>query len=174
VNDKQPSNKIDGLREGQILSGVVKRIKRYGVFIDLGGIDGLLHITNLTYKRIKHPDEIVKVGDVVSVKILQIDYEMQRLWLGMKQLESDPWERASVKYPVGTKVRGVVTGVTKYGAFVQLEAGMEGLAHVSDMKSNTDFAHIGDIVSNCQEVTVIVLKVDGDKRRMSLALCIDG
>lgn len=174
MNDKQPSNKIEGLREGQILSGVVKCIKRYGVFIDLGCIDGLLHITNLSYKRIKYPDEIVKVGDVISVKILQIDYEVQRLWLGMKQLESDPWERAGAKYPVGTKVRGVVTGVTKYGAFVELETGIEGLAHVSDIKSKTDFAHIGDIVSNFQEVTVIVQKVDGDKRRMSLALCFDG
>lgn len=170
VCDKQPSKLIDCLSEGQIVDGVVKRIKRYGAFIDLGGLDGLLHITNLSYKRLKHPSEVVKVGDVVRVQILQVDHEMQRLWLGMKQLESDPWERASSRYPIGGKVRGVVTGVTKYGAFVELEAGIEGLAHVADMDCGEHFAHGSEIVANCQEVTAIVLQVDSDRRRIRLAL----
>lgn len=165
---------ISDLREGQIVDGVVKRIKRYGAFIDLGGLDGLLHITNLSYKRLKHPGEVVKVGDVVRVRILQIDHEMQRLWLGMKQLESDPWERASITYPIGAKVRGVITGVTKYGAFVELETGIEGLAHVDDMNWSKLFADPSEIVSNFQEVAVIVLKVDSDNRRIRLALCSDG
>lgn len=171
VGDKQPSKVIFGLREGQIVDGVVKRIKRYGAFIDLGGLDGLLHITNLSYKRLKHPGEVVKVGDVVRVQILQVDHEMQRLWLGMKQLESDPWERASSRYPIGGKVRGVVTGVTKYGAFVELETGVEGLAHVADMNWGKHFADPSEIVSNFQEVAVIVLQVDSDRRRIRLALC---
>ncbi|MBX9849710.1 MAG: S1 RNA-binding domain-containing protein [Rhodocyclaceae bacterium] len=165
---------INDLREGQIVYGVVKRIKRYGAFIDLGGLDGLLHITNLSYKRLKHPSEVVKVGDVVRVQILQIDHEMQRLWLGMKQLESDPWESASSRYPIGGKVRGVITGVTKYGAFVELETGIEGLAHVADMNWSKHFADPSEIVSNFQEVAVIVLQVDSDKRRIKLALCSDG
>jgi small subunit ribosomal protein S1 len=165
---------IDDLREGQIVDGVVKRIKRYGAFIDLGGLDGLLHITNMSYKRLKHPGEAVEVGDPVRVQILQIDHEMQRLWLGMKQLESDPWERASSRYPIGGKVRGVVTGVTKYGAFVELESGIEGLAHVADINWSNHFSDPSEIVSNFQEVAVIVLQVDTDKRRIRLALCSDG
>ncbi len=165
---------INHLREGQTVDGAVKRIKRYGAFIDLGGLDGLLHITNMSYKRLKHPGEVVKVGDVVRVQILQIDHEMQRLWLGMKQLESDPWERASLRYPIGARVRGVVTSVTKYGAFVELETGIEGLAHVADMNCGTHLAHASEIVSNCQEVAVIVVQVDSDKRRIRLALCSDG
>lgn len=165
---------INHLREGQIVDGAVKRIKRYGAFIDLGGLDGLLHITNMSYKRLKHPGEVVKVGDVVRVQILQIDHEMQRLWLGMKQLVSDPWERASLRYPIGARVRGVVTSVAKYGAFVELETGIEGLAHVADMNCGTHLAHASEIVSNCQEVAVIVVQVDSDKRRIRLALCSDG
>lgn len=165
---------INDLREGQIVDGVVKRIKRYGAFIDLGGLDGLLHITNMSYKRLKHPGEVVKVGDVVRVQILQIDHETQRFWLGMKQLESDPWERASLTYPIGARVRGLVTSVTKYGAFVELETGIEGLAHVADMNCGTHLAHASEIVSNCQEVAVIVVQVDSDKRRIRLALCSDG
>ena len=174
VSDKQPSNMFNALREGQIVDGVVKRIKRYGAFIDLGGLDGLLHITNMSYKRLKHPGEAVEVGDPVRVQILQIDHEMQRLWLGMKQLESDPWERASLRYPIGARVRGVVTSVAKYGAFVELETGIEGLAHVADMNCGTHLAHASEIVSNCQEVAVIVVQVDSDKRRIRLALCSDG
>ena len=165
---------INDLREGQIVDGVVKRIKRYGAFIDLGGLDGLLHITNMSYKRLKHPGEAVKVGDVVRVQILQIDNEFHRLWLGMKQLECDPWERASSRYPIGGKVRGVVTGVTKYGAFVELASGIEGLAHVADMNWSKHFADLSEIVSNFQEVAVVVLQVDTDKRRIRLALCSDG
>ena len=165
---------INDLREGQIVDGVVKRIKRYGAFIDLGGLDGLLHITNMSYKRLKHPGEAVKVGDVVRVQILQIDNEFHRLWLGMKQLECDPWERARSRYPIGGKVRGVVTGVTKYGAFVELESGIEGLAHVADMNWSKHFADLSEIVSNFQEVAVVVLQVDTDKRRIRLALCSDG
>lgn len=165
---------INDLREGQIVDGVVKRIKRYGAFIDLGGLDGLLHITNLSYKRLKHPSEVVKVGDAVRVQILQIDHEMQRLWLGMKQLDSDPWERASSRYPIGGKVRGVITGVTKYGAFVELETGIEGLAHVADMTWTEHFVQHSEIVSNFQEVAVIVLQVDSERRRIRLALCCDG
>ena len=165
---------INHLREGQIVDGAVKRIKRYGAFIDLGGLDGLLHITNMSYKRLKHPGEGVKFPAVVRVQILQIDHEMQRLWLGMKQLESDPWERASLRYPIGARVRGVVTSVTKYGAFVELETGIEGLAHVADMNCGTHLAHASEIVSNCQEVAVIVVQVDSDKRRIRLALCSDG
>jgi len=173
MSGKQPSNMIDGLHEGQVVEVVVKRIKRYGVFIDLGGNDGLLHITNLSYKRLKHPGEIVNVGDAVSVQILRIDHEMQRIWLGKKQLESDPWERANIKYPIGTEIRGLVTGVTKYGVFVELETGIEGLAHVADMILSKEFHHPSDFVSNGQQVTVIVLNVDGDKCRISLALCSD-
>jgi small subunit ribosomal protein S1 len=170
MSETHPSDLIKNLREGQIVEGVVKRIKPYGAFVDLGCLDGLLHITDMSYKRLKHPSELIKIGDTVRVKILRIDHELLRLSLGMKQMDSDPWESASVKYPIGAKLRGMVTDITKYGAFVELELGIEGLMHVSNMSRMGKNSHPSEIVSRRQNVEVIVLQVDSDKRRISLSL----
>jgi small subunit ribosomal protein S1 len=167
---EQRSELIDKLTEGQIIEGVVKNITDYGAFVDLGGIDGLLHVTDMSYKRVNHPSEVINIGDTVKVQIIRINSETQRISLGMKQLESDPWEGASVKYPVGAKLHGVVTNITEYGAFVELEAGIEGLVHVSEMSWTKKNVHPGKIVSTSQEVDVVVLEVDSEKRRISLGL----
>jgi small subunit ribosomal protein S1 len=163
------------LVEGQIVDGVVKNITDYGAFVDLGGIDGLLHVTDMSYRRVNHPSEVINIGDTVKVQIVRINRETQRISLGMKQLESDPWEGAMAKYPVGARYSGRVTNITDYGAFVELEAGVEGLVHVSEMSWTKKNVHPGKIVSTSQEVDVIVLEVDNDKRRISLGLkqCID-
>ncbi len=167
---EQRSGLIQNLAEGQIIDGVVKNITDYGAFVDLGGIDGLLHVTDMSYKRVNHPNEVINIGDTVKVQIIRINQDTQRISLGMKQLESDPWEGVIAKYPVGAKLRGVVTNITEYGAFVELEAGIEGLVHVSEMSWTKKNVHPGKIVSTSQEVDVLVLEVDSDKRRISLGL----
>ena len=167
---EQRSGLILSLAEGQIIDGVVKNITDYGAFVDLGGIDGLLHVTDLSYKRVGHPSEVLNIGDTVKVQIIRINKDTQRISLGMKQLESDPWEGASVKYPVGAKLSGRVTNITEYGAFVELEPGIEGLVHVSEMSWTKKNVHPGKIVSTSQEVDVVVIEVDPDKRRISLGL----
>ena len=167
---EQRSGLIMNLAEGQIIDGVVKNITDYGAFVDLGGIDGLLHVTDMSYKRVNHPNEVIAIGDSVKVQIIRINQDTQRISLGMKQLESDPWEGVAAKYPVGAKLRGVVTNITEYGAFVELEAGIEGLVHVSEMSWTKKNVHPGKIVSTSQEVDVLVLEVDSDKRRISLGL----
>jgi small subunit ribosomal protein S1 len=167
---EQRTGLIQSLAEGQVIDGVVKNITDYGAFVDLGGIDGLLHVTDLSYKRVNHPSEVLNIGDTVKVQIIRINRETQRISLGMKQLESDPWEGASAKYPIGGKLHGRVTNITEYGAFVELEAGIEGLVHVSEMSWTKKNVHPGKIVSTSQEVDVIILEVDEEKRRISLGL----
>ena len=161
---------ISNLAEGQIVDGTVKNITDYGAFVDLGGIDGLLHVTDMSYKRVNHPSEVLNIGDVLRVQIVRINRDTQRISLGMKQLEADPWTTAAAKYAVDTKHKGRVTNITEYGAFVELEAGIEGLVHVSEMSWVKKNVHPGKIVSTSQEVEVIVLEVDEEKRRISLGL----
>jgi small subunit ribosomal protein S1 len=158
------------LEEGQVIDGVVKNITDYGAFIDLGGIDGLLHVTDMAWRRVNHPSEIVSVGDTVKVQIIRINSETQRISLGIKQLEADPWQGIAAKYPVGTRIKGTVTNITDYGAFVELEPGVEGLIHVSEMSWTKKNIHPGKIISTSQEVEVQVLEVDPEKRRISLGL----
>jgi small subunit ribosomal protein S1 len=167
---EQRSGLIQNLTEGQVIEGVVKNITDYGAFVDLGGIDGLLHVTDMSYKRVNHPSEVINIGDTVRVQIVRINRDTQRISLGMKQLESDPWEGAAAKYPVGGKFSGRVTNITEYGAFVELEPGIEGLVHVSEMSWTKKNVHPGKIVSTSQEVEVTIIEVDGDKRRISLGL----
>ncbi|HEY4070223.1 MAG TPA: 30S ribosomal protein S1 [Sphingomicrobium sp.] len=167
---EQRSGLIQSLAEGQVIEGVVKNITDYGAFVDLGGIDGLLHVTDISYKRVNHPSEVLNIGDTVKVQIIRINKETQRISLGMKQLESDPWEGAAAKYPVGGTFSGRVTNITEYGAFVELEPGIEGLVHVSEMSWTKKNVHPGKIVSTSQEVDVKVLEVDQEKRRISLGL----
>ncbi|MDB5718223.1 MAG: rpsA [Sphingomonas bacterium] len=167
---EQRTGLIQSLHEGQVIDGIVKNITDYGAFVDLGGIDGLLHVTDLSYKRVGHPSEMINIGDTVKVQIIRINRETQRISLGMKQLESDPWGGASAKYPVGGKFTGRVTNITEYGAFVELEPGIEGLVHVSEMSWTKKNVHPGKIVSTSQEVEVVILEVDEDKRRISLGL----
>ena len=164
------SGLILSLAEGQIVDGTVKNITDYGAFVDLGGIDGLLHVTDMSYKRVNHPSEVLTIGDVLRVQIVRINRDTQRISLGMKQLEADPWTTAASNYAVGTKHKGRVTNITEYGAFVELEAGIEGLVHVSEMSWVKKNVHPGKIVSTSQEVEVVVLEVDEDKRRISLGL----
>src|SRR6476620_5130242 len=158
------------LEEGQVIDGVVKNITDYGAFIDLGGIDGLLHVTDMAWRRVTHPSEIVNVGDTVKVQIIRINPETQRISLGIKQLEADPWQDIAAKYPVGARLKGTVTNITDYGAFVELEPGVEGLIHVSEMSWTKKNIHPGKIISTSQEVEVQVLEVDPEKRRISLGL----
>ena len=167
---EQRGELIDKLAEGQVIDGVVKNITDYGAFVDLGGIDGLLHVTDMSYKRVNHPSEVIEIGQSVKVQIIRINEETQRISLGMKQLESDPWDDVVAKYPVGSKLTGQVTNITEYGAFVEIEPGIEGLVHVSEMSWTKKNVHPGKIVSTSQEVEVMVLEVDSDKRRISLGL----
>jgi small subunit ribosomal protein S1 len=169
------SRLVAGLAEGQIIDGVVKNITDYGAFVDLGGVDGLLHVTDIAWKRINHPSEALQIGQQVKVQVIRFNPETQRISLGMKQLMSDPWDGAPSKYPVGLKLKGRVTNITDYGAFVELEPGVEGLVHVSEMSWTKKNVHPGKIVSTSQEVEVMVLDVDMTKRRISLGLkqCLD-
>ncbi|NJM92239.1 MAG: 30S ribosomal protein S1 [Rhodospirillaceae bacterium] len=166
---------VANLKEGQVLTGVVKNITDYGAFVDLGGVDGLLHVTDIAWRRINHPSEALSIGQTVKVQVIRFNPETQRISLGMKQLEADPWEGVADKYPVGTKFTGRVTNITDYGAFVELEPGIEGLVHVSEMSWTKKNVHPGKIVSTSQEVEVMVLDVDPVKRRISLGLkqCLD-
>ncbi|WP_299622383.1 30S ribosomal protein S1 [Pelagibius sp.] len=167
---EQRSELVANLKEGQVLQGVVKNITDYGAFVDLGGVDGLLHVTDISWKRINHPTEVLSIGQQVNVQVIRFNPETQRISLGMKQLEADPWEGVGAKYPVGTKFTGRVTNITDYGAFVELEAGIEGLVHVSEMSWTKKNVHPGKIVSTSQEVEVMILDVDEQKRRISLGL----
>ena len=167
---EQRSELVASLKEGQILDGVVKNITDYGAFVDLGGVDGLLHVTDIAWRRINHPSEALNIGQSVKVQVIRFNPETQRISLGMKQLEADPWEGVELKYPVGAKFKGRVTNITDYGAFVELEPGVEGLVHVSEMSWTKKNVHPGKIVSTCQEVEVMVLDVDPQKRRISLGL----
>jgi len=161
---------VANLKEGQVLQGVVKNITDYGAFVDLGGVDGLLHVTDISWKRINHPSEALQVGQTLQVQVIRFNPETQRISLGMKQLEADPWDGVEAKYPVGTRFTGRVTNITDYGAFVELEPGIEGLVHVSEMSWTKKNVHPGKIVSTSQEVEVQVLDVDPNKRRISLGL----
>ena len=167
---EQRSELIESLKEGQILDGVVKNITDYGAFVDLGGVDGLLHVTDIAWKRINHPSEALHIGQTVKVQVIRFNSETQRISLGIKQLEADPWEGVDQKYPVDAKFVGRVTNITDYGAFVELEPGVEGLVHVSEMSWTKKNVHPGKIVSTSQEVEVVVLDVDAAKRRISLGL----
>jgi small subunit ribosomal protein S1 len=167
---EQRTELVSQLHEGEIREGVVKNITDYGAFVDLGGIDGLLHVTDMSWKRVSHPSQVLAVGDTVKVQIVKINPDTQRISLGMKQLQADPWDGVEAKYPVGAKFTGRITNITDYGAFVELEPGVEGLVHVSEMSWTKKNAHPGKIVSTSQEVDVIVLDVDASKRRVSLGL----
>src|SRR5690554_3627508 len=167
---EQRSEIVQNLEEGQVVEGVVKNITDYGAFVDLGGIDGLLHVTDMAWRRVNHPTEILNIGQTVKVQIIRINQETHRISLGMKQLEADPWEGIGGKYPLGKKVQGRVTNITDYGAFVELEPGIEGLIHVSEMSWTKKNVHPGKIVSTSQQVEVMVLDVDEEKRRISLGL----
>ncbi|WAC47191.1 30S ribosomal protein S1 [Asticcacaulis sp. SL142] len=167
---EQRTELVGQLAEGEIRDGVVKNITDYGAFVDLGGIDGLLHVTDMSWKRVSHPSQVLAVGDQVRVQIIKINPDTQRISLGMKQLQSDPWENVDVKYPVNGKFSGRITNITDYGAFVELESGVEGLVHVSEMSWTKKNVHPGKIVSTSQEVDVVVLEVDASKRRVSLGL----
>jgi len=167
---EQRQELVQSLEEGQVIEGVVKNITDYGAFVDLGGIDGLLHVTDIAWRRINHPSEVLSIGETVKVQIIRVNQETHRISLGMKQLEADPWEGIEAKYPINAKFTGRVTNITDYGAFVELEPGIEGLIHVSEMSWTKKNVHPGKIVSTSQEVEVMVLEVDASKRRISLGL----
>ena len=164
------SELVANLQEGQTLQGVVKNITDYGAFVDLGGVDGLLHVTDIAWRRINHPSEALTIGQSVDVQVIRFNAETQRISLGMKQLEDDPWGSVDTKYPIESRFSGRVTNITDYGAFVELEPGIEGLVHVSEMSWTKKNVHPGKIVSTSQEVEVVVLDVDASKRRISLGL----
>ncbi len=167
---EQRQELVQNLEEGQVIEGVVKNITDYGAFVDLGGIDGLLHVTDIAWRRVNHPTEVLSIGQHVKVKIIKINHETHRISLGMKQLLDDPWQGIEAKYPVGARFKGRVTNITDYGAFVELEPGIEGLIHVSEMSWTKKNVHPGKIVSTSQEVEVQILEVDPVKRRISLGL----
>ena len=164
------SELVANLQEGQTLQGVVKNITDYGAFVDLGGVDGLLHVTDIAWRRINHPSEALTIGQSVDVQVIRFNSETQRISLGMKQLEDDPWSNVDTKYPIESRFSGRVTNITDYGAFVELEPGIEGLVHVSEMSWTKKNVHPGKIVSTSQEVEIVVLDVDVSKRRISLGL----
>ena len=168
--EEKRSTTLESIHEGQVVEGIVKNITDYGVFIDLGGVDGLLHITDISWGRVKHPSELFAVGDTISVKILSFDLEKERVSLGMKQLTTDPWSIASEKYAVGSKVTGVVVSLTDYGAFVELEEGIEGLIHVSEMSWTRKIRHPSKVVSVAEEVEAVVLDIKPESRRISLGM----
>ncbi len=164
------SELISNLTEGQVLEGIVKNITDYGAFVDLGGVDGLLHVTDIAWRRVNHPSEALQIGETVKVQVIRFNAETQRISLGMKQLEVDPWEGVGGKYPPEAKFTGRVTNITDYGAFVELEPGVEGLVHVSEMSWTKKNVHPGKIVSTSQEVEVMVLEADPERRRISLGI----
>jgi small subunit ribosomal protein S1 len=167
---EQRAEVIGKLAEGDSVDGVVKNITEYGAFVDLGGVDGLLHVTDMAWRRVNHPSEILTIGETVKVQVVKINKETHRISLGMKQLMDDPWDIVGAKYPLESQHKGRVTNITDYGAFVELEAGVEGLVHVSEMSWTKKNVHPGKIVSTSQEVDVMVLEIDGVKRRVSLGL----
>jgi small subunit ribosomal protein S1 len=167
---EQRAEVIAGLAEGQVVDGVVKNITEYGAFVDLGGVDGLLHVTDMAWRRVNHPSEILTIGETLKVQVIKINKDTHRISLGIKQLQADPWDAVEVAYALGTVHAGRVTNITDYGAFVELEAGVEGLVHVSEMSWTKKNVHPGKIVSTSQEVQVMVLEIDSAKRRVSLGL----
>ncbi len=167
---EQRSEIVQKLTEGQVVEGVVKNITDYGAFVDLGGIDGLLHVTDIAWRRVNHPTDVLSIGETIKVQIVRVNQESHRISLGMKQLQADPWEGIEAKYPVDAKFTGRITNITDYGAFVELEPGIEGLIHVSEMSWTKKNVHPGKIVSTSQEVEAMVLDVDPEKRRISLGL----
>lgn len=167
---EQRAEVIGNLAEGMDAEGVVKNITEYGAFVDLGGVDGLLHVTDMAWRRINHPSEILTIGQSIKVQVIKINKDTHRISLGMKQLEEDPWSIVENKYPLESTHKGIVTNITDYGAFVELEAGVEGLVHVSEMSWTKKNVHPGKIVSTSQEVEVMVLEIDDIKRRVSLGL----
>lgn len=167
---EQRTELVANLAEGQVVEGVVKNITDYGAFVDLGGVDGLLHVTDIAWRRVNNPSDVLTIGETVKVQIVRINQETQRISLGMKQLQSDPWEGVAAKYPVDARFTGTVTNITDYGAFVELEPGVEGLVHVSEMSWVKKNVHPGKIVATTQQVEVMVLEVDPAKRRISLGL----
>jgi small subunit ribosomal protein S1 len=167
---EQRAEIVAKLKEGDVIEGVVKNVTDYGAFVDLGGVDGLLHVTDMAWRRVNHPSEIVQIGETLKVQVVKVNKDTQRISLGMKQLMSDPWDTVEIKYPAGSKWTGRVTNITDYGAFVELEPGVEGLVHVSEMSWTKKNVHPGKIVSTSQEVEVMVLDVDPQKRRVSLGL----
>jgi len=167
---EQRQELVQNLEEGQVIDGVVKNITDYGAFVDLGGIDGLLHVTDIAWRRVNHPSEVLNIGQQVKVKIVKINHDTHRISLGMKQLQADPWQGIEAKFPINGRLTGRVTNITDYGAFVELEPGIEGLIHVSEMSWTKKNVHPGKIVSTSQEVEVQVLEVDPVKRRISLGL----
>ncbi len=167
---EQRAEVIGNLTEGQTVDGVVKNITEYGAFVDLGGVDGLLHVTDMAWRRVNHPSEILTIGETIKVQVIKINKETHRISLGMKQLQDDPWDIVEAKYPLESSHTGRVTNITDYGAFVELEAGVEGLVHVSEMSWTKKNVHPGKIVSTSQEVEVMVLEIDSAKRRVSLGL----
>ncbi|MDA9165671.1 30S ribosomal protein S1 [Alphaproteobacteria bacterium] len=166
---------VANLQEGQVLQGVIKNITDYGAFVDLGGVDGLLHVTDISWKRINHPSEALQIGESVQVKVIKFNDETQRISLGIKQLTEDPWLKVFERFPIGSKMSGVVTNITDYGSFVELEDGIEGLVHVSEMSWTKKNVHPGKIVSTSEKVEVMILEIDVQKRRISLGIkqCID-
>ncbi len=167
---EQRAEVIGNLTEGQEVDGVVKNITEYGAFVDLGGVDGLLHVTDMAWRRVNHPSEILTIGETIKVQVIKINKETHRISLGMKQLQDDPWDAVEAKFSLGSVHQGRVTNITDYGAFVELEAGVEGLVHVSEMSWTKKNVHPGKIVSTSQEVEVMVLEIDSAKRRVSLGL----
>ncbi|MDF1727689.1 MAG: 30S ribosomal protein S1 [Sulfitobacter sp.] len=167
---EQRAEVIGNLTEGQTVDGVVKNITEYGAFVDLGGVDGLLHVTDMAWRRVNHPSEILAIGETIKVQVIKINKETHRISLGMKQLQEDPWDLVAAKYPLESSHTGRVTNITDYGAFVELEPGVEGLVHVSEMSWTKKNVHPGKIVSTSQEVEVMVLEIDQAKRRVSLGL----
>ena len=167
---EQRAELVGNLAEGNTVEGIVKNITDYGAFVDLGGLDGLLHVTDIAWKRINHPSEMLNLGDSIKVQIIKVNKETNRISLGMKQLETDPWADVEGRFPIGSNQKGIVTNITDYGAFVELEAGVEGLVHVSEMSWTKKNVHPGKILSTSQEVEVMVLELDKEKRRVSLGL----
>jgi len=167
---EQRAEVIGKLTEGDVVDGVVKNVTEYGAFVDLGGVDGLLHVTDMAWRRVNHPSEILSIGETVKVQVIKINKETHRISLGMKQLQADPWDTVEQKFPLGSVHQGRVTNITDYGAFVELEPGVEGLVHVSEMSWTKKNVHPGKIVSTSQEVDVMVLEIDAAKRRVSLGL----
>jgi len=168
--DKLRSTTLEAIEDGKVMEGIVKNITEYGVFVDLGGVDGLLHITDISWGRVKHPSELFSVGDTINVKILSFDFEKERVSLGMKQLTPDPWTTAVDKYPVKSKIIGKVVSLTDYGAFIELEEGVEGLIHVSEMSWTRKIRHPSQMVTVGEEVEAIVLDLKPDNRRISLGI----
>jgi len=167
---EQRSEIVQKLEEGQVVEGIVKNITDYGAFVDLGGIDGLLHVTDMAWRRINHPSELLTIGQALNVQIVRINQETHRISLGLKQLETDPWDAIGTQYPVGAKITGTVTNITDYGAFVEIEPGIEGLIHVSEMSWTKKNIHPSKVVATSQQVEVVILEIDSAKRRISLGL----